>query len=65
MLMINRENAYSRVKSPAFWLAVLGALKLATDAFGLVLISDDQINAIANGISAIIAVIGVAAGWEA
>jgi uncharacterized membrane protein len=52
-----------RIKSPAFWAGILGALKLATDAFGVNLLSDDQVNAIANGIATLALVVGVGAGY--
>lgn len=57
------SKVYSRLKSPAFYVAILGATKLVTDAFGLTLITDEQINAIANGLSAIATVVGVAIGY--
>lgn len=57
------SKVYSRLKSPAFYVAILGAAKLVTDAFGLTLITDEQINAIANGLSAIATVVGVAIGY--
>ncbi len=46
-----------KLRKPVIIAGLLGALKLATNAFGLDIISDDQINAIANGISAIAAII--------
>jgi uncharacterized membrane protein len=50
----------SRVKSITFWLAILGAFKLASDAiFNVELITGDQVNAIANGFSALFTVVGV------
>jgi len=38
-------------------MGLLGAVKLAAGSFGYDIISDEQINAIANGVSAIAAVI--------
>ena len=46
-----------KLRKPIIVTGLLGALKLATNAFGLDFISDEQINAIANGVSAIAAVI--------
>lgn len=46
-----------KLRTPAIIAGLLGAVKLATSAFGLDIISDDQINAIANGVSAVAAVI--------
>ena len=39
--------------------AVLGAVKIVLQAFGLDIITDDQINAIANGVAAIVTIFGV------
>lgn len=50
-----------KAKSPAFWAGIVGSAKLATDAMGLQLITNEQLNAIANGLAAIGAVIGVIA----
>ena len=46
-----------KLRKPAIVAGLIGALKLATDAFGLNLISDDQVNTIANGVSAVAAII--------
>lgn len=46
-----------KLRKPTIVAGVLGAIKLATDTFGLNIITDDQVNAIANGIAAIAAVI--------
>jgi hypothetical protein len=40
-------------------LAVLGALKLVTESFGMHLIDNTQVDSIANGISAVVAVVGI------
>ncbi|MEN6391072.1 MAG: hypothetical protein ABFD04_11705 [Syntrophomonas sp.] len=56
---------YNRLCRPAFYVALLGAAKLVTDAFGLQLISDDQVNSIANGLAALATVAGVAIGYDA
>lgn len=39
--------------------AILGAIKLVIQAFGYDVINDEQINAIANGVASIVAVVGV------
>lgn len=57
-------NLYNRLTKPAFYIALLGAAKLVTDAFGYSLITDDQINNIANGLAALVTVVGVAMGYE-
>ena len=59
-----KEVTFKRLNKPAFYVAILGALKLITDAFGMQIITSDQINDIANGLAAIVTVVGVAAGWE-
>jgi len=46
-----------RLRKPTIVMGLLGAVKLATEAFGVSVISDEQINAIANGVSAIAAII--------
>jgi len=58
------SKLWSRLTKPAFYVAILGATKLVTDAFGMTIISDDQVNAIANGIAALATVVGVAIGYE-
>ena len=58
------RQIYLRLKSPTFYLAILGTLKLIMQAFGLDIISDEQVNTIANGLSALTTVVGVACGWE-
>ena len=59
-----KEKTYKRLTKPAFYIAILGAAKLVTDAFGLQIITSDQINDIANGLAALATVVGVAVGWE-
>jgi len=46
-----------KLRKPTIVMGLLGAVKLATEAFGVSIISDDQINAIANGVSAVAAII--------
>lgn len=48
-----------KLRTPALVVAVLGSVKLVTDAFGLVILDDASINAIANGVSAIATIIGI------
>lgn len=48
-----------KLRKPALVVAVLGAVKLVTDAFGIVILTNDNINAIANGVSAIATVVGI------
>lgn len=40
-------------------LGLLGAAKLILNAYGLDIIQDDEMNAIANGVAAVLSVIGV------
>ncbi len=58
------EKVYARLKSPTFYIAILGALKLTMQAFGVEIISDEQVNTIANGLATLMTVVGVACGWE-
>jgi len=64
--MSEKKNSkvFSRLNKPAFYIAILGAAKLATEAFGLQIISDDQVNSIANGLAALVTVVGVAMGYD-
>jgi uncharacterized membrane protein len=48
-----------KLRKPTLVIAILGAVKLVTDAFGLVILNDEQINAIANGVSAVATVVGI------
>jgi len=48
-----------KFRKPALAIAILGAVKLVTDAFGLQLLTNDSINEIANGVSAVVAIIGI------
>jgi len=59
-----KAQIFNRLSKPAFYIAILGAVKLMTDAFGIQLITDDQINAVANGLAALATVVGVAIGYE-
>jgi len=59
-----KKALYKRFTSPAFYLALLGAVKLMTDAFGAKIISDEQVNAVANGAATIFATIGIFWGYE-
>lgn len=43
----------------AFWLGVLGSVKLFTDTVGYPLFQDGQVDALANGIATLLAIIGV------
>ena len=53
-------NFKGKLKSASFWVALIGATKLATDALGFTVISDAQVNTIANCIAAIVTCLGVA-----
>mgnify|MGYP000897571342 FL=1 len=59
-----QDKIFSRLSKPAFYIALLGAGKLVADAFGCPIITDDQVNAIANGLACLVTVIGVAMGYE-
>ena len=48
-----------KLRKPTLAVAVLGAIKLVTDAFGLVILTDENINAITNGVAAIATVVGI------
>lgn len=40
-------------------IAILGALKIVLEAFNVDLITDDQINSIANAVAAVVTIVGV------
>jgi len=48
-----------KFRKPALAIAILGAVKLVTDAFGVQILTNDSINEIANGVSAVATVIGI------
>lgn len=48
-----------KLRKPTLVVAILGAVKLVTDAFGLTVLDDTQINAIANGVAALATVVGI------
>lgn len=54
-----------KLRKPTLVVAILGAVKLVTDAFGLVVLDDAQINAIANGVAAVATVLGILINREA
>ncbi len=59
-----KKKLYKRLISPAFYLALLGAAKLLLDAFGVTIINDAQINAVANGLATLFATVGIAVGYD-
>lgn len=59
-----KKKLYKRLISPAFYLALLGAGKLLLDAFGIKIINDAQINAVANGLATLFATVGIAIGYD-
>ena len=48
-----------RMRKPALFIAVLGAVKLVTDAFGFQLLTNEQVNDISNGLAALATVVGI------
>jgi len=48
-----------KFRKPALVIAILGAVKLVTDAFGVQILTNESINEIANGVSAVVAIIGI------
>jgi len=48
-----------KMRTPALVVAILGSVKLVTDAFGLFILDDASINAIANGVSAVATIVGI------
>jgi uncharacterized membrane protein len=58
-----KKALWKRLSTPAFWIAMFGAAKLVTDAFGIKF-DDTQINNAANGIATLLAMIGICWGYE-
>jgi uncharacterized membrane protein len=58
-----KKALWKRISSPAFWLAMLGAAKLVTDAFGIKF-DDAQINSASNGLATICAMVGITLGYN-
>jgi uncharacterized membrane protein len=46
-----------KLNNPLFYIGILSGIKLLLNTLGYNLISDDQVNAIANGIAALVVVI--------
>lgn len=55
---------FETLKKPAFWIAILGAVKVVASSFGYELFQEDQIETIANGVAAIVTVVGVTVSYE-
>lgn len=56
---------FEKMKKPAFWLAIVGSVKLCTDAFGYTIIQDAQVNAIADGLATLATIAGVVISHDA
>ena len=50
---------FEKMKKPMFWAAIIGAIKLITDAMEVQLISNEQVNQISDGVAALLTVAGV------
>lgn len=48
-----------KLTSPVLWVAILSAIKLVLEAAGISLLDNQKVDAIANGIAAAIAVVGI------
>lgn len=48
-----------KLRKPTLAIAILGAIKLVTDAFGMPILDGNAINDIANGIAAVATAIGI------
>lgn len=64
MKKLTAKQIIDRIRKPQFYLpAVLGA-KVALDAFGFHVLSNDQINALVNFIACIAALVGFIMGYD-
>ena len=48
-----------KFQSPLFWAAILGAIKIVLDTVGIQIIDNQKIDALSNGISAAVVLVGV------
>lgn len=48
-----------KLTSPLFWAAILGAIKIVLDTIGIQVIDNQKVDALANGIAATVAIIGI------
>ena len=48
-----------KLRKPTLFVAVLGAVKLVTDALGFQLLTNESINDISNGMAALATVVGI------
>jgi len=48
-----------RLRKPALAIAILGSVKLVTDTFGISILTNESINAIANGVAAVATIVGI------
>lgn len=48
-----------KLTSPILWVAILGAIKIVLDTVGITIIDNQKVDALANGIAAAIAVVGI------
>lgn len=48
-----------KFRKPTLVVAILGAIKLVLDVAGVPVLTDDNINAIANGVAAIATIVGI------
>jgi len=48
-----------KFRKPTLVVAILGAIKLVLDVAGVPVLTDDNINAIANGVAAVATIVGI------
>lgn len=58
-----KKALWKRISSPAFWVAMIGACKVVLDAFGIPIITDDEINAVSNALATICIMVGITIGY--
>lgn len=58
-----KKALYKRTSSPMFWAAVIAAMKVALSPFGVTFIRDEDVDAVANGLSTLIILLGIFWGY--
>jgi len=52
-------NILEKFRKPTLVVAILGAIKLVLDVAGIPVLTDENINAIANGVAAVATIVGI------
>jgi uncharacterized membrane protein len=64
MTPAKKKALMKRITSIPFWVGILGAIKLVTDAFGWFTLDDVKINSAANGMAMLCSLVGIFWGYD-